>query len=506
MPLKTATIEEGYGPEQRKAAIPTPETSKLRSFKLSDERTLLRPMSSLSHAFPKESRQAEVGGTSHKKGQRSHSMDETLVDVIPIMHCRSASAFSTTSTGSPHHSSHHSIAPLLTRYESTPDATTLVEPGTFSVFHPDQIIINKEGSEYDFYECGSDEEKQPLLNTQNHDRNNKGVVKKTDNVKKQETKKGKSGEFIYNLMYAVLSTMMAIPSLYGYASVIFNNDVYQPHISTLSKLVIWSSAVHQLTFVGVSSLSFAKAEVQDAGLLFLSCMSNHIATSVLDEGGGIEEILSTTVVTLGVATATLGLVLMFLGKFNCADAVSYLPLPVVGGYLAFIGYFCVIAGVGLCTSKSMIDGGFWGDMELLMGKQTLLLALPGLFAGLLLMLIARLAQNDAALPIAMFAIPVFFYAVLYLFGYSLDDAREGKWVGEVQPTASVTSLIDLVDFGLVRWDLVFSTRCVTVWLGMVFVVSFSSCLDVGEFSSLLQDRYSVSNNMALIHLVLFFIP
>lgn len=89
--------------------------------------------------------------------------------------------------------------------------------------------------------------------------------------------------------------------------------------------------MHQLTFVLVSSIPFAKAEVQDAGLLFLSCISHYIAESIENDQGTTTEIISTTVVALGIATASLGLVLMLMGKFNCATAVSYLPLPVVGG-------------------------------------------------------------------------------------------------------------------------------------------------------------------------------
>lgn len=359
-----------------------------------------------------------------------------------------------------HHSSHHSSAPLSSRY-NTVSPQDPAHGSPFATFGMQKMSRE-----------GSDEEKQSLLS---------GVEGKTAKATSNDEKEAKSS-ILYYIVYALLNTTMSVPSLYGYASVIFNHDVFQPHIATLSKLVIWSSAVHQLAFVIFSSLSFAKAEVQDAGLLFLSCMTTFIAQSIVDEGGGIDVILSTTIVTLSIATASLGIVLMFLGKFNCANVVSYLPLPVVGGYLAFIGYFCVVAGIGLCISTSMIDGSFITDIGLLSDKHSFLLALPGLMAGLLMMIVARFVQSDAALPLTMVAIPASFYMVLYVFGYTMDDARQGQWVGEVQPTASITSLVDLVDFTLVRWDLVFSTRCLSVWVGMVFVVSFSSCLDVAAIS------------------------
>lgn len=253
-------------------------------------------------------------------------------------------------------------------------------------------------------------------------------------------------------------------------------------MATLSKLVIWSSAVHQFCFVCVSSISFAKAEVQDAGLLFLSCISQFIASTIISEGGTIEEIISTTVVALGVASASLGLMLMLMGRFNLANAVSYLPLPVVGGYLAFIGYFCVVAGVGLCISKSMIDGTLWSDMQMVSDRQSLMLAIPGIISGLIMMLVARYATSDITLPAFMVVLPSIFYVVLHFSTYTMDDAREFKWVGEVEPHSSLVTLLDMMDLNLVHWDLIFSSRCITVWIGMVFVVSFSSCLDVAAIS------------------------
>jgi len=109
--------------------------------------------------------------------------------------------------------------------------------------------------------------------------------------------------------------------------VIFNHEVYQPHISALSKLVILSSVVHQFCFSTFSSLPFSIGQVQDAGLIFLSAMSYKIATSLINSGCSDAEILSTTIVLLGLSTACLGAVLIVAGKFKIADAVAYLPLP-----------------------------------------------------------------------------------------------------------------------------------------------------------------------------------
>jgi SulP family sulfate permease len=133
--------------------------------------------------------------------------------------------------------------------------------------------------------------------------------------------------------------------------------------------------------------------------------------------------------------------------------------------------------VALCISKPMITLSDWG---LLWNEHEAILALPGLLAGLLLTVVSRTVQNDAALPLLMVIIPALFYIILFCLGMDLDDARAYGWVGEVSPPVPASDLFTLIDFSKVHWKL--ALDCVSTWLGMVFVVSFSSCLDVAAIS------------------------
>lgn len=264
-------------------------------------------------------------------------------------------------------------------------------------------------------------------------------------------------------------------------------------MNALSKLVIFSSLVHQLGFLLFSSLDFAIGTVQDAGLIFLSAMANTIANQMQKDGHTTDEIVATTLVLLSSGTALLGVCLIVVGRFKLADAVSYLPMPVVGGYLAYIGYFCCQAGVALCISTPLITLADWGN---LLNLHSLLLAIPGLGAGLILTLASRNITNDAALPLIMVAIPVVFYVILWLSGQSLEGAREGGWVGEVAPPVPVTELFHLVDFSLVKWSL--WTKILPTWCGMVFVVSFASCLDVAAISIDMGEALDTNHELATV--------
>lgn len=52
---------------------------------------------------------------------------------------------------------------------------------------------------------------------------------------------------------------------------------------------------------------------------------------------------------LCLSTLLLGLALIVLGRLRLASLVQYLPMPVIGGYLAFIGYFCGQAGLAFAS-------------------------------------------------------------------------------------------------------------------------------------------------------------
>lgn len=67
-------------------------------------------------------------------------------------------------------------------------------------------------------------------------------------------------------------------------------------------------------------------------------MSNAIVDKMQQGNNDVDEraIVATTMVLLSASTALLGIVLIIIGKCKLGDVVSYLPMPVVGGYLAYM--------------------------------------------------------------------------------------------------------------------------------------------------------------------------
>lgn len=119
------------------------------------------------------------------------------------------------------------------------------------------------------------------------------------------------------------------------------------------------------------------------------------------------------------------------------------------------------------------------EWKLFLSPLPLLLLMPGLLQGLLIYWLLRTFRSPFVLPICLGCILVTFYAILYLTNTPLDDARTFGWVSPLpsneQPSSLLASL-SLYEFNKVEWHLLpdqFPT-----WLGMFFVVAFSSSLDV----------------------------
>ncbi|GMF50880.1 unnamed protein product [Phytophthora fragariaefolia] len=276
-----------------------------------------------------------------------------------------------------------------------------------------------------------------------------------------------------SLVYGVVNSIRAIPTMYGYAVIIFSHPTFGAFMPALSKLVIFSSAVHQLMFTLLSSLPFAIGQVQDAGLIFLSAMATSICNALGDDVSP-EAKVATTIVTIGVTTASLGVCLIVMGRLKLAALASYLPMPVIGGYLAFIGIFCLYAGLTLSTGLVVND--FSSMRHAMDNTHNVLLCVPGFLGGATLLLVSQNFKNPFALSTAIVVMPVFFFFVLAFGSISLDEARENGWVDPVEKTASVTELLKLFDLSLVHWDQI--PKQVVTWLGMVFIVAVSSSLDV----------------------------
>eukprot|EP00039_Didymoeca_costata_P030147 m.28074 g.28074 ORF g.28074 m.28074 type:complete len:986 (+) comp7970_c0_seq1:124-3081(+) len=277
-------------------------------------------------------------------------------------------------------------------------------------------------------------------------------------------------------LFGVVNCIIILPVMIGFSQIIFRDHFFDPYRDELTKLVLFSSIIHQLSFTCISTLPFAIGQVQDAGLIFLSAMSTSIVKICQKKGASDDEILATTLCWLAISTACLGIALYITGKLKLAALVQYLPMPVVGGYLAFIGLYCGEAGMALMTGETVAGPGDWAKLG---KKENLILLTPGLLLGITLFVVTSRFRHFAVLPSCLLVIPISFYVILAIGHWNLDDARQSYgygWVANATTTPPFYEGWKLYNFPIVHWDAI--PPQIGTWLAMYFVVAFSSSLDV----------------------------
>ncbi|GFH14135.1 uncharacterized protein HaLaN_10132, partial [Haematococcus lacustris] len=88
-------------------------------------------------------------------------------------------------------------------------------------------------------------------------------------------------------------------------------------------------------------------------------MASSVAVIGAELGLTPEVMVATSLITISVSCSVTGMLMMVVGRMKLAQMVQYVPLPVVGGYLGYVGYFCLAGGVALGTSTQISSLGSW---------------------------------------------------------------------------------------------------------------------------------------------------
>lgn len=213
-----------------------------------------------------------------------------------------------------------------------------------------------------------------------------------NNASTDRQKSGHVDSCAVSVVYGAINAIIVLPILMSFGSIIYRDDAFAPYMPVLVKLTIVSGVVHQLCFSTISSLPFAVGQVQDAGLIFLSSMATTMVQYSHEQGHDAETMLATVTVGLSVATALLGVGLVLVGHLRLAQYVKHLPASVIGGYLAYIGWFCGVSGIGLMAGSSNVTP--------LVVVENFRYIFPGLLFGVVIYFVSRRLRHLAVLPVA----------------------------------------------------------------------------------------------------------
>ncbi|CAE7749526.1 pipD [Symbiodinium sp. CCMP2592] len=247
-------------------------------------------------------------------------------------------------------------------------------------------------------------------------------------------------DHLTGVLYGLVNLIVCVPSLVSYAHIVFPQAEFLQYMPAIVKIYFLSSAVMQLAMTLLSSIVFSIGQIQDVGLIFLAGMVRNIV-----HWGRLSSLSPAVLVTTGLwqclsSTVIVGIGLIVVGCSKVSQYIQMLPLPVVGGYLGYIGYFCLAAGLSIGTGREVN------------GPETLLQLLdPALHLKLLLLSGMTLAmllvhfqvKHFLGMPVLLMLLPVLFFVAAAAVGTSVEECRELGLLPYPRPEPDMKDFFDL---------------------------------------------------------------
>ena len=202
-----------------------------------------------------------------------------------------------------------------------------------------------------------------------------------------------SAAMAHGALYGTICAIVNLPSLVSFTGIVFFAPVFFAKMPQLVKMFYLASAIQQAVFVLVGTLPFAVGQVQDVGLIILSSMAQSIASRCAADGVGEAKMLTTTLLFLAFSTICVGLCVGLASKVGISRYLQQVPLPVIGGYLGFVGYFCFAAGATLATDRHVSSLASW---EAVMNRHDLVHFAPCLGSMVLYFASTRLSKHPVS--------------------------------------------------------------------------------------------------------------
>lgn len=269
------------------------------------------------------------------------------------------------------------------------------------------------------------------------------------------------------LISGLLVGMLLIVIQLSLASLIFAGPLapFAPHASGLTLFGCFVMCVLVSLF---SSVPTAICAPEDSPAAILASVAAGIAAAL---AGASDPRAAYVTVGAAMALSALGTGTLFLllGHFRLGNLVRYMPYPVVGGFLAGVGWLLargsIIIMTGVTPGLTNLGTFFSGDM--------MALWVPGLALALGTLAASRFIKNGLALPVTICAAMAGFAIYLWTTGQNLADAqRTGLLLGGLEGSSRLWPVFTVADFSLIRWDLLAQQIPQLCTIPLVSAISF----------------------------------
>ncbi|MDX2216754.1 MAG: SulP family inorganic anion transporter [Oculatellaceae cyanobacterium bins.114] len=255
-------------------------------------------------------------------------------------------------------------------------------------------------------------------------------------------------DLLPNIFAGTISGLVTLIYSISYAALVFSGDLAE-YIPLGISCALISGTINAFWVALYSSLPFTIAGPDSNASAILSLMAAAIATSILSSNS-TDLVFPTVWLAIALSTVITGLCLFTLGRLRLGSFIRFIPYPVIGGFLAGVGWLLTQGSFKVMTGKSL-------DMTYLpslFDSSFLLHWLPGVFLAFTLQIILRRYKSPVLLPgITLIAIAGF-YLLLRMIGISIEQARSQGLLFEALANGSLWQSSNLTALLQVDWSVI----------------------------------------------------
>lgn len=238
---------------------------------------------------------------------------------------------------------------------------------------------------------------------------------------------------------AIATSFLTIVTCVSYPAVIFTGPL-EPHFATGIGIFLASAIAVAVVLALFSTLPGALGYAQsDTGVVVALIAAS--TTGMLQAAGTPERVVPTLFAVIAASAFLTGAFFALLGQFRLGNLIRYIPFPVIGGFLAGIGWLLVKAAIASMTGMPVRPDAL-GDLA---GGLTLAKWLPGVAGGVLLWWLQRWHNHVFNMPAVLAATVLGFWAVAAAQAVPADELTRQGWLIGPLPAGSIWSPLQHVD-------------------------------------------------------------
>jgi SulP family sulfate permease len=231
------------------------------------------------------------------------------------------------------------------------------------------------------------------------------------------------------------------------ASLIFSGPLAM-HAPSAAGLTLFGGFAMCLLVALCSGFPSSVCLPEDAPAAIMASVGAGIAASL----AGVAEpraVFATVGAGMALSTVATGALFLILGRFRLGNLMRYMPYPVVGGFMAGIGWLLVQGGVSIVSGASLSIQG----LPELLTVERLLRLLPAVVMTLVLLGALKRWSSVFILPGVLLLCLCGFGLYLGVTGQTFADvARAGHLLGGMPEGARLWPVFGPADLALIRWD------------------------------------------------------